>query len=91
MFHVLAQFLFTKRAMELDYYDQKGNVQVAPKLSKNIYMRIFGNYEISRKSLKCFYLMASIQPVSQKVNFDVCSRIFRTINCKMFRRKTYFT
>ena len=39
-------------------------------------LRILGNWEISKKSLKTFQLMASPQPVIKRPNFDSPARKF---------------
>ena len=44
-------------------------------LSNNLGLRILGNQEITRKSLKWFDLMTIIQPTTQKPNFDVFGKI----------------
>ena len=44
-------------------------------LSNNLGLRILGNQEITRKSLKWFDLMTIIQPTTQKPNFDVIGKI----------------
>ena len=40
------------------------------------------------KSLKCFELMASTKPVTQKANFDSCDKNLPKISCKTFYRKS---
>ena len=34
-------------------------------------LRILGSYKVTRKSLKCLDLLASTQPTTQKLNFDL--------------------
>ena len=55
---------------------------------KRIRLRDFGNQETSRKCLICLDLMTSIQPATEKTNFDIVSRKLQKISCKTFRRKT---
>ena len=43
--------------------------------------------EILRKYLKCLDLMASIQPATQKTNFDIYTRKLPYISCRTFRKK----
>ena len=67
LFHVLAQFQFTKSEAELDYHQQKVNERVASRVVERL--RILGNSEISEKSVKWLYLMAT-----QEATFDICTR-----------------
>ena len=69
LFNFLAQFVFTTSETEVDYYHQKVNVRFASRVAERL--KILGNKEISRKSLKYFNLMASTQLSTQKPNFLV--------------------
>ena len=60
-------------------------------LTNNLELRVFGNLELSRKSLKCLDLMESTQPDNQKANFDIFARKSPKISCKTFHTKTYST
>ena len=71
LFHFSAQFVFTTSETELDHYHQAVNVELPHELRNDLRLRILGNYEVSRKSLKCLDLSVSNQPSSQKSNFDV--------------------
>ena len=69
--HVLAQFLFTTIELELRYYHQKVNVQVALRVAEGIKTQDcceLGNF---KKIPKMLALMTSTEPASQKPNFDV--------------------
>ena len=63
LFHFLAQFLFTTSETDLDYYQQKVNVQDAYTTSCGT-TRNLG-------SLKYLDLMANTQPPTQEPKFDV--------------------
>ena len=54
-------------------------------------LRILGNCEISKKSLKSLELMASLQPATQKPNLDRLARKLQKICWEIFQRNTYFT
>ena len=43
-----------------------------------------GNYEITRKCLKCLDLMASTQSTTQKPTLGTFGEILQKINCKLF-------
>ena len=48
LFHFLAQFLFTTSEMELNYYHQKVNVRVAPRVAERLKtwnLRKLGNFK----------------------------------------------
>ena len=54
-------------------------------------LRILGNSEISRKSLKNLELMASGQLATQKSNFNNCAQKLQKICLKIFQRSSYVT
>ena len=56
-FHMVAQCSFTTSERELSYYQQKVNLQVVSRAAEQLKFRILENYQISRKSLKCFELI----------------------------------
>ena len=55
-FQFLAQFRFTTSEAELDYYHQK-EYELHNEFANRLRLKILGNKEISRKSLKCLDLM----------------------------------
>ena len=57
-------------------------------LPHDLRIRILGNKEINRKTLKCLDLMASTPPTTQKLNFDVFDKISQKISSKTFYRKS---
>ena len=50
---------------------RKYEYELPHEMLSDLRLRILGNQEISRKSLKCLDLIASTQPSNQKPNFDV--------------------
>ena len=60
---------------------------MAHKLPNDVRLRILGNKETSRKSLKYLELMTSSQPVTHKGISDICARKSRKWSVKYFIEK----
>ena len=60
-------------------------------LPQDLKLKMLGNKEILKKSLKCLELTAYTQPATQKTDFESCARKLQKIYCKTFHRKTFFT
>lgn len=70
---------------------QRGIHELPQELSNGLELRILGDQDISRKSLKWLELMASTQLAIQKTKLDSFTTKLRKIGFKTFPRKIYFT
>ena len=88
-FHVFENFSSPQmKRNQITYYHQKVNVRVASGFPSRL--KILGNQEISRRSLKYYDLIVSTHPAIPKANFDICARKSQIIISKTFLKKTYF-
>ena len=90
LFHVLAQFLFTKSETELVFITRKWVYELLHELSNELRLRILGNEEIERKFLKCLDFMENTHPTTQNPNFRGFDKISQKSSCKTFQRKIRF-
>ena len=91
LFHFSSQFIFTTSQTELDYYHQKVNVRVVPRVAERLKtydLRKLGSF---KKIPEMFGFNGECPAVLLKSQiFTVFAKKLQKISCKTFYRKTYF-